>query len=163
MEFFADSPFIARLIGYCKEPLCLVVKYYPSGSLDSYILKHTTTNNRLKTYCCKQIAQGLSLMHGRQVAHCDVKPQNILVDNEPRLTFVVTDFGISKILTVEYMASEAFQIRNLRGLTVPYASPDAMKRFRMKVAGNAAEEKAGDVYSFGCVVYFMLTRQSPWQ
>jgi hypothetical protein len=39
-----------------------------------------------------------------------------------------TDFGISKILTDEYLASQAFQIRNMRGLTISLAAPDALKR-----------------------------------
>jgi serine/threonine protein kinase len=42
----------------------------------------------------------LPILHSRQVAHCDLKPEKILVEKvHSRLRFLLTDFGISKILT----------------------------------------------------------------
>jgi hypothetical protein len=166
MEFFGDSPFTAKLIGYCKEPVCLLMKYYENGSLSSWIDKNISVlarNTSLKLSILTDVCKGINLMHGRQVAHCDLKPQNILVNIEQnRYFFVLTDFGISKILTAQYLASQAFQIRNLRGLTLNYAAPDVMKRFRNKLFGTAIEEKAGDVYSIGCLAYYVLTLNDPW-
>jgi serine/threonine protein kinase len=90
---------------------------------------------------CGDIANGILALHSRHVAHCDLKPQNILVEQEKtRPWFLLTDFGISKILTDEYLASEAFQIRTIRGLTVAYAAPDVMKRFRQKLTGTPAKK-----------------------
>jgi serine/threonine protein kinase len=166
MEFYAESPFVAKLIGYCKEPLCLIMKYYFLGSLyiwvgenDFKMLNHV----RLMLTVCSDIAMGVSLLHNRQIAHCDLKPQNILVDNgKDRIHFVLTDFGISKILTEEYLASEAFQIKNLRGLTISYAAPDSLLRCKQKINGSYIEEKAGDVYSFGGLIFFLLMGHHPW-
>jgi serine/threonine protein kinase len=165
MEFFADSPYVAKLIGYCQEPVCLIMKYYSCGSLDNWTEKNSETARKykFKVKICKDLASGIEVLHNRQVAHCDLKPQNVLVEDQPgQLRFLLIDFGISKILTDEYLASEAFQIRNLRGLTVPYAAPDALLRFRSKTAWSPNEEKAGDVYSFACIVFFLLTHLSPW-
>jgi serine/threonine protein kinase len=164
MEFFTDSAFIAKLIGYCDEPLSLVMKYYPLGSLDRWFqANHIKINDKLKIL--QDVSRGLKVMHERKVAHCDMKPQNILVDNHAgKVSFVVTDFGVSKILTDEYLASRAFQIRNIRGLTVSYAAPDVLHRFRIKnVITSPYEEMAGDIYSFACLIFFILTGLSPWE
>jgi serine/threonine protein kinase len=167
MEFLLDLQFAAKLVGYCKEPLCLVMKYYPLGDLTSYTKTYrqaVTKSKRLKLSIISDIAQGIKGLHGRLVAHADLKPQNVLVDQLPdRVQCVLTDFGISKILTEEYLASKAFQIVNLKGLTIPYAAPDVLQRFRRKgVFGRPEEEKAGDLYSFGMIIYFILCLEDPW-
>jgi serine/threonine protein kinase len=93
-----------------------------------------------------------------------LKPENILVELRADMHhFLLTDFGISKILTDEYLASKAFQIRNLRGLTISYAAPDAMKRFRQKQIGTPNLEKAGDVYSLSCLMFFLMNQTAPWE
>jgi serine/threonine protein kinase len=161
MEFFSDSKYVAKLIGYCKEPVCLLLKYYPLGSLQNWIENNKQFNKdskRSKLAICDDISRGVFVLHSKQVAHCDLKLQNILVEeSEGRPRFLLTDLGISKILTEEYLASEAFQIRNIRGLTVSYAAPDVMIRFRKKHIGTPSEEKAGDVYSFGVILFYLLT------
>jgi proprotein convertase subtilisin/kexin type 5 len=134
MEFFSDSEFIAKLIGVCRQPVCLLMKYYPLGSLENWMEKDKSLVSRSKgtklNIGC-DIACGVLVLHSRQVAHCDLKPQNILVEEkETRPRFLLTDFGISKILTSEYLASEAFQMKNLRGLTLPYAAPDVIECFK---------------------------------
>jgi serine/threonine protein kinase len=142
------------------------MKYYPLGSLDSWVEKNEADikeNEKIKMDVSSDVSRGVVVLHERQVAHCDLKPQNILVEQgEHRVHFLLTDFGISKILTDEYLASEAFQIRNVRGLTVAYAAPDVMERFRKKQTGTPIEEKAGDVYSFAVFLYYVLALKSPW-
>jgi serine/threonine protein kinase len=168
MEFFADSVYVAKLIGFCTEPVCLVMKYYPLGSLDKWCISNRQLVQRssvVKLAIIGNVAQGISALNARQVAHCDVKSQNILVEQvmKNRFRFLLTDFGISKILTDDYLASEAFQIRNLRGLTVAYAAPEALNRFRQKsVISKPAEEKSADIFSFGVLIYYVFTQCEPW-
>jgi serine/threonine protein kinase len=165
MEFFADSEYVAKLIGYCTQPVCLLMKYYELGSLDSWSQKNQRNFSSLilKLKTAKEIAQGIRVLHEKQVSHCDLKPQNILVHEvDTKLRFLLTDFGISKILTEEYLASEAFAIRNVRGLTVSYAAPDVFMRFHRKILGSPLLEKAGDIYSFGIIIFFVLSQCEPW-
>jgi proprotein convertase subtilisin/kexin type 5 len=166
MEFFSDSDYIAKLVGFCKEPVCLLMKYYPLGSLDGWVNKHEAyMGKRISATLsiCGDIAGGIVVLHSREIAHCDLKPQNVLVEQARSKTrFILTDFGISKILTKEYLASEAFQISNTRGLTISYAAPDALVRFKEQKAGTPDEEKAGDVYSFGFILFFVLNIKKPW-
>jgi hypothetical protein len=37
MEFFDDSDFVAKLVGYCTKPVCIVMKSYPLGSLHNWV------------------------------------------------------------------------------------------------------------------------------
>jgi serine/threonine protein kinase len=163
MEFFADSIGVAKFIGYCTSPACLLMKYYPHGSLDTW-MTHKRIDKRSFAVILRDVSRTIHVLHSRQVAHCDLKPQNILVEKiENGFNFLLTDFGISKILTAEYLASEAFQIRNLRGLTIPFASPDILIRFRSKNAvSSPIEEKAGDIYSFGALIYNVMVQRQPW-
>jgi hypothetical protein len=163
MEFMTDCPLTARLIGYCTNPPCLVMKYYPFGSLyEWYDVQNVSEQKRVTVAVCSDLGRVLLLLNQRDIAHCDIKPQNILVEKLERFRFLLTDFGISKILTKEYLASEILQIRNIRGLTIAYAAPDAMQRFRKRQAGTPIEEKAGDVYSFGILISFLLLKGNPW-
>jgi serine/threonine protein kinase len=142
------------------------MKYYPLGSLENWTennISYVKESRKAKLAICGDIARGIFVLHSRQVAHCDLKPQNVLVEQvKKRPRFLLTDFGISKILTEEYLASEAFEIRNIRGLTISYAAPDIMKRFRQKLPGSSKEEKAGDIFSFGVILFFLLTVAEPW-
>jgi serine/threonine protein kinase len=87
-------------------------------------------------------------MHSHCLAHCDLKPQNVLVkvaDGIP--CFFITDFGITQVLSESIIAAKSFHIINLRGLLVHYASPEAFTWFRTK-SFLGVDFKKFDVYSF---------------
>jgi serine/threonine protein kinase len=85
---------------------------------------------------------------------------NILLEHHPikQVHAVLTDFGISNVVEDRVLKVKAFEVRHQRGLTVAYAAPEAIFRFR---TGNrhrptAQIAKAGDVYSFSVVVYMLV-------
>jgi serine/threonine protein kinase len=166
MDFFVRSPYVAKIIGYCNEPRSLLMKFYPGGSLQHWCEKNASLakSNKVRVAILSDISRGIAALHSCEVAHCDIKPQNVLVDQwDDRMHFVLTDFGISKILTNEYLASEAFKIRNIRGLSMEYASPDVIRRFRDRSSAvSAIVEKATDVYAFSIVICFVLKLERPW-
>ncbi|TVU31345.1 hypothetical protein EJB05_23027, partial [Eragrostis curvula] len=105
---------IVKVVGCCLRSMCpfLVTEYVPNGSLGEYLLvkargagKPTAKRNDgrrlLDLNTCYQIAQGVAsamayLHKGRQewVLHCDIKPENILLDNDFRPK--ICDFGLSR-------------------------------------------------------------------
>jgi len=88
---------------------------------------------------CEQVAQGLMNMHGAGFVHADMKPNNIIVDNE--LNAKVIDLGQScKIGTVK---------QRIQG-TPDYIAPEQVHR-------RAITPKT-DVYNLGAAMYWMLTR-----
>lgn len=100
---------------------------------------------------CREIADGLRMLHGCGVVHGDVKPENILVfpSKELRNSFVLklTDFGHSVV--------EADRGNSLPAFTPQWSAPEASTSTTL----TFDELKATDCYSFGLVVLsVMLSR-----
>lgn len=164
MHYLGRHANIAGLLGWCDKPLAMLMKYYVNGALSSFLQNGCVTNTFLKLHFMLDIARGLQFMHARSVAHCDIKPQNVLVDEDQngRLFCALTDFGIARLYTDQTQLVQAFKIVNLRGLSIHYAAPEVLKNFRGKV--NATQEMAfaGDVYSFAMVTSYVMIGYSYW-
>jgi eukaryotic-like serine/threonine-protein kinase len=94
-----------------------------------------------------EIARALGAAHARQIVHRDVKPQNVLVDNEG--TAKVTDFGIARSLEEEGLTDDGRVVG-----TTDYVSPE--QALGQPVTGQS------DLYSLGIVLYEMLTGELPF-
>jgi serine/threonine protein kinase len=157
-------PNIAKMVGFSWDPLTILMQYYPNGSLFDWIRK-------TKMKCPPQIianfsldiARGLQHMHRLEVAHCDIKSANILLHQQGRrLTAVITDLGITKVLDDKTNIVAGFQHVKLSGFSMRYASPEAFREFREKVQIKDGILKARDIYALGCVMYEMIHQKSPW-
>ncbi len=94
-----------------------------------------------------QAARGLSFAHERGVVHRDVKPQNVLVNDEG--VAKVTDFGIAR----SSVDDELTQTGTILG-TSDYLSPE-------QAVGQHVDERA-DQYSLGVLLYELLTGTPPY-
>jgi serine/threonine-protein kinase len=94
-----------------------------------------------------QAACGLGHAHQRGVVHRDVKPSNLMIDEDERV--VVTDFGISKALEAGTQYTSVGQIVG----TPRYLSPE-------QAAGEAIDGRA-DQYSLAVLGYELLTGKLP--
>src|SRR5207244_3302411 len=97
-----------------------------------------------------EIGRALEAAHERQLVHRDVKPQNVLIDEEGRAK--VTDFGIARSLDLETRQLTA--AGRVVG-TTDYVSPE--QALGHDVTGQS------DVYSLGIVLYEMLTGDVPFK
>jgi len=94
-----------------------------------------------------EIARGLSIAHARNMVHRDIKPQNVLIDDEGRAK--LTDFGISRQLEQDGMTATGRVLG-----TTDYVAPE-------QAMGHAVDPRS-DVYSLGVVLYEMLVGQVPF-
>ena len=94
-----------------------------------------------------EIARGLSIAHARNLVHRDIKPQNVLIDDEGRAK--LTDFGISRQLEQDGMTATGRVLG-----TTDYVAPE-------QAMGQAVDPRS-DVYSLGVVLYEMLIGQVPF-
>jgi WD40 repeat protein len=161
MILLSTFPNFCQILGYTENPLSMVLKNYVHGSLYDWIGKNVYAT-KIIIKVLKETAMALTTMHSHYLAHCDLKPQNILVEVENGLpSCYLTDFGITQILSEKIIATKSFQVINLRGLSAHYAAPEAFRNFRTKKYVRV-DFKAYDIYSFGCIAYEVLTTRMPW-
>jgi len=94
-----------------------------------------------------EIARALGAAHGRGLVHRDVKPQNVLVDEEGSAK--VTDFGIARSMDDSGLTAEGRVLG-----TTDYVSPE-------QALGHDVNGQS-DLYSLGVVLYEMLTGDVPF-
>src|SRR3984885_3885626 len=95
-----------------------------------------------------EIARALGAAHARHIVHRDVKPQNVLVDEEGSAK--VTDFGIARTLEEDGLTADGRVLG-----TTDYVSPE--QALGRPVTGQS------DLYSLGVVLYEMLTGEVPFK
>ncbi|KAL4272522.1 hypothetical protein GQ457_13G020340 [Hibiscus cannabinus] len=161
-EFLAEVNTIGKLNhmnliemwGFCaeKKHRLLVYEYMEHGSLADVLSSSSSELDWEKRYnIALGTARGLAYLHDEcleWVLHCDVKPQNILLDSgyNPK----VSDFGLSKLLDRGKLYDSSFsRIRGTRG----YIAPEWV--FNQPITSKV------DVYSYGVVVLEMVTGKSP--
>jgi serine/threonine-protein kinase len=94
-----------------------------------------------------EIARALGAAHARGIVHRDVKPQNVLIDEEGSAK--VTDFGIARTLDADGLTASGRVLG-----TTDYVSPE--QALGHPVTGQS------DLYSLGVVLYEMLTGEVPF-
>ena len=100
----------------------------------------------------REVADALAYAHHRNVIHRDIKPDNIIIDEETGRA-MVTDFGIARALTDS--GDSRLTATGMAIGTPAYMSPE-------QSAGDQAIDGRSDLYSLGVVGYQMLCGQPPF-
>ncbi|XP_049392514.1 receptor kinase-like protein Xa21 [Solanum stenotomum] len=127
-----------------------VLQYMPNGSLDNWLYKEDCHLNLLqRVNIMLDVAVAIEYLHhghDTPIVHCDLKPANILLDEE--MVAHVGDFGISKILAV----SKSMVHTETLG-TFGYIAPEYGLEGVVSISG--------DVYSYGIMMMEVLTKRRP--
>jgi serine/threonine protein kinase len=127
-----------------------VMPYFEKGSLANRIKPGHPLDSESILDIAAQVAEGLSFAHRSGITHRDLKPANILLDANGQAC--LADFGLARTLYNDTVVD--VENRQLEG-TTPYMSP--------AVAAGDAEDTRCDIYSFGALLYEMLTGRPPYE
>ncbi|KAK4710650.1 hypothetical protein R3W88_005163 [Solanum pinnatisectum] len=144
---------LTKVITSCSNPhfKALVLEYMPNGTLEKWLYNHNFFLDMLQRLSIMiDVASAIDYLHNgcsTPVVHCDLKPSNVLLDQE--MVGHVSDFGIAKLLG----AGEDFvQTRTIA--TIGYIAP-------AEYGQDGIVSTSCDVYSFGIVMMKTFTRRRP--
>lgn len=124
----------------------MVMEYIAGFTLKTLIERNAVIPEKKAVLYAIQICSALSAAHRRGIIHRDIKPHNILLDDDD--TAKVTDFGIAKSLS-----TSQDEEKEVIG-SVYYVSPEQAR-------GDSVDART-DIYSLGIMLYEMITGELPY-
>lgn len=139
------SLFVAKLfaVGEYHGFLVEIIPYYVNGSLSG----KTFSFDQLKYEIIPSINEGLHVLHDHGIIHKDIKPSNLMLNNDGR-TAAIIDFGISSVRD-----KESTVLVTKTGLTPEYSAPETFRNLFLFES---------DYYSFGVTLYELYCGHSPY-
>ena len=152
-----NHPSIPKFYGIVNDDknISIITEYIKGETLDNIKLLDLNYDTKLKII--KDIGNVLEYMHVNHMIHRDLKPGNILIDNNNK-TYLI-DYGIAKICankknvmtstkgTLNYLAPESFEVKNLT------ENEEVISIVTPKV----------DVWAFGCLISYIFSGEIPWE
>ena len=142
-------------VGIEREFTYIVTEILEGETLDQRIQGRPLPIRKAIDYAL-QIANGMAAAHERGVVHRDIKPANVFVTNHGRIK--ILDFGLATSVGQESPETETVTVDDSQHAvtgTVPYMSPEQARGSRL--------DHRTDIFSFGVVLYEMLTGVRPFK
>jgi len=131
----------------------LILEYVPGETLAQRIAREPLKLEEAFSIG-QQIAEAVSAAHEKGIVHRDLKPGNIKITPEGKVK--VLDFGLAKASVDEGRSGETAVTQPGRVIGTPaYMSPEQ--------ACGKPTDKRSDIWSFGCLMYEMLTGHLPFE
>ncbi len=128
----------------------LVMKFIEGESLDELLFRLQAPMPLAQVQAIStDVLHALQYAHSQNVVHRDIKPSNIMIEKGERA--LVMDFGVAMVVGEKRVTRIGMAIG-----TPHYMSPE-------QILGTADIDRRTDIYSFGCVLYQMLTGKAPFE
>jgi len=137
---------IHEVAEYENKPY-IAMEYVEGESLKDLIAKKELSISRVIDMAM-QICEGIAKAHQQEIVHRDIKPQNILIDKDDRARIV--DFGLARLKRDVMLTQPGSTLG-----TVAYMSPEQAQGLEV--------DQRSDIFSFGVVLYEMITAQMPFK
>ncbi|XP_063284634.1 serine/threonine-protein kinase 16 [Pelobates fuscus] len=168
MHRLFNHPNILRLEGQCiiekgsKWEAWLLLPYVAKGTLWSEVEglrdKNCALSEDRVLHILRGISLGLKAIHERGYAHRDLKPTNVLLDDDDRP--LIMDLGSMNHARIEVTSSrQAMSVQDwaAQRCTISYRAPELFN-----VESNCVIDERTDIWSLGCVLYCMMFGEGPF-
>ena len=127
-----------------EQNSCLVLEYATFGDLLSIVENKGGMSERLARSVFHQLINGVSYLHSKNVAHMDLKMENLVMTGD--YTVKITDFDLSQPLNSTELRAKG---------TIGYRAPEIKE-------GLCQDLKAADVFSAGVILFILLAGHCPY-
>ncbi|KAG6596311.1 Serine/threonine-protein kinase STY13, partial [Cucurbita argyrosperma subsp. sororia] len=149
---------LVKFIGACKEPLMVIVtELLPGMSLRKYLMNNRKQrlDPRLAINFALDVARAMDCLHANGIIHRDLKPDNLLLTANQR-SVKLADFGLAREESVtEMMTAETGTYR--------WMAPELYSTVTLRQGEKKHYNNKVDVYSFGIVLWELLTNRMPFE
>eukprot|EP01114_Cavostelium_apophysatum_P014364 TRINITY_DN3705_c0_g1_i1.p1 TRINITY_DN3705_c0_g1~~TRINITY_DN3705_c0_g1_i1.p1 ORF type:complete len:636 (+),score=121.08 TRINITY_DN3705_c0_g1_i1:92-1999(+) len=143
-------PNVLQFLGICsvKSEICIITEFMPKGSLHRILHDpHAVLDWEIKLKVSIDVCRGMNYLHKCEpiIIHRDLKSHNLLVDENFKVK--VSDFGLATLVTTQSSGS-------MTACGTPaYTAPEVLR--------NERYDTSADVFSFGVVLWELVTRKEP--
>ncbi len=130
----------------------IVMEYVDGVDLQQLVKRDGPLDPAQAALLLAQAADGLSHAHQRGVIHRDVKPANLLLDNDGRLRLL--DMGLALVAAQEEQSLTVAHNENVLG-TADYLAPE-------QALNSHKVDHRADIYGLGCTLYYLITGKPPF-
>ena len=117
-----------------------------NGNLVEFLAKQPDIDFLERLRMARETCSAMRYLHYQDILHLDLKATNLLLDSNGNLK--LSDFGLSRV----HHSGESLSFAG----STPVMAPELFSE-------NATPTKQCDVYSFGCLLYFLATLRQPWE
>lgn len=165
-------PNIVRFVEHIdwEEYLYIIMEYIPGGDLGTLVGRGGPLQEAEAKIVSEQLVSALKYLHGENITHRDVKPDNILIKSTSPFNVRLTDFGLSKMVDTQ----ETF-LRTFCG-TLLYCAPEVYTEYReydyngrrifrgvdKRYLPEQRYDHAVDIWSLAGVIFYALTGNPPY-
>ncbi|XP_008203481.1 probable serine/threonine-protein kinase MARK-A isoform X2 [Nasonia vitripennis] len=150
LSLCSQSPRVVRLHDVYETPkeIIMVMEFAPGGDMQTLIDGDLVPLEGDVVHFVRQLVEGLAYLHERNIAHLDIKPQNlVMMGSFPDCNVKLCDFEISRVVL------EGTEVREILG-TPDYVAPEILHYEPITLAA--------DMWSLGVTTYVLLTGFSPF-
>jgi serine/threonine protein kinase len=146
-----SHPFVHQVVGAYSSPThyIIVSQYAKGGNLETAIASDPDFGELHTKQLIKQLLEAVIYLHERQVAHRNIKPENLLFADTGLDTLKLSDYSLPAILTSDAL------LKSTDG-TASFLAPEVL----VKPDAYAFE---ADIWATGVLVYFLLSGKLPFE